>query len=477
MSEPAGDEMGGMERRGFLRSAGAAGCGLLLGADELLTAFAAEGSTRQKEPARVRCAFLYPPSETLEGQWWSWPGNDFDAEGRQQQYTEALRGIERDLGMRIRVDDEPLDSAESVTRFIDEVNRSRLDGLLLVPFKASHFAQTDQIIRATDVPTIIFTCLGVKHGSIAKYFTKGCHVIVSLDNFDALRYAMRMVATARWMAQARILSIAGQEARADTALPHLGTVVRGVSIGRFVEEVEGTPVGKDVRALARAFKRNARRVCEPRDPEIVTAARVHFALKRLIDAEEADAVTMDCLRRGKYQPCMSFMTLRDAGTAAGCENDIPATLTLMLVQQLFGRPGFQHNPAFETEANHYFASHCTCPSKLLGPEGPISPYLLRNYAHTNDPTCVPQVLWRPGEAVTMARYVPGDAPAMLAYSGTVVKSYAMPPVGGCRTNVEITINELPRAADVKGHHDVLFYGDYARELRTFCRIYGIEATA
>ena len=65
---------------------------------------------------------------------------------------------------------------------------------------------------------------------------------------------------------------------------------------------------------------------------------------------------------------------------------------------------------------------------------------------------------------------------MVVYSGEVVKSYAMPPVGGCRTNVEITINELPRAVDVKGHHDVLFYGDYARELRTFCRIYGIEAT-
>lgn len=476
MPELTGDGIAGMERRTFLRCAGAAGCGLLMSPDAWVRALAEEGETPRKDPARVRCAFLYPPSETLEGHWWSWPGNDFDAEGRQRQYTEALRGIERDLGMRILVGDAPLDSAESVTRFIDEVNRSRLDALLLIPFKASHFAQVDQIIRATDVPTIIFTCLGVKHGSIAKYFTRGCHVILSLDNLDALRCAMRMVATARWMEQARILSIAGTDERADTSVPHLGTTVRGLPIARFVEEVDATPIGGDVRALARAFKRNARRVCEPANPEIVTAARVHFALKRLVEAEGADAVTMDCLRRGKYMPCMSFMTLRDAGAAAGCENDIPATLTLMLVQRLFGRPGFQHNPGFETEANHYFASHCTCPSKLFGPDGPSSPYLLRNYAHTNDPTCAPQVLWRPGEAVTMARYVPGEAPAMLVYSGTVVKSYAMPPVGGCRTNVEITINELPRAADVKGHHNILFCGDYARELRTFCRIYGIEAT-
>ncbi|MGD8240872.1 MAG: hypothetical protein PVH68_20140, partial [Armatimonadota bacterium] len=217
-------------------------------------------------------------------------------------------------------------------------------------------------------------------------------------------------------------------------------------------------------------------VCEPARAEILTAARVHFALSRLIEAEQGDAVTMDCLRRGKYQPCMSFMTLRDGGTAAGCENDANATLTLMLIQQLFGLPGFQHNPAFETEANHYFASHCTSPTRLLGPDGPRAPYLLRNFAHTNEPTCVPQVLWRAGQDVTMARYVSGEQPSMLVYSGTTVKSYAMPPVGGCRTNVEITINELPRAVGVKGHHNVLFCGDHARDLRTFCRLFGIEAT-
>ncbi len=35
------------------------------------------------------------------------------------------------------------------------------------------------------------------------------------------------------------------------------------------------------------------------------------------------------------------MSLRDEGIAAGCQADLSATLSLMLVQQLFGKPGFQ----------------------------------------------------------------------------------------------------------------------------------------
>ena len=145
----------------------------------------------------------------------------------------------------------------------------------------------------------------------------------------------------------------------------------------------------------------------------------------------------------------------------------------MLVQHLFDRPGFQHNPCFETEKNHYFGSHCTCASKLFGTTRPPEPYLLRSFAHTNTPNCVPQVLWREGEDVTMAHCLPGKKPQMLVYSGEVVKSYATPPAGGCRTNVEITINELDDACDVKGHHNVIFYGSYAKQLRQFAQLYDI----
>ena len=68
---------------------------------------------------------------------------------------------------------------------------------------------------------------------------------------------------------------------------------------------------------------------------------------------------------------------------------------------------------------------------------------------------------------------PEETPQMNIYSGEVVKCYPKAP-GGCRTNVEMTINEVEDACDVKGMHQIVFYGDHARELRTFCQLYGIE---
>ncbi len=462
-------------RRDFLGTMGVAAGAIAFTSLGQAPSRAGEEKPPERKTATVRGAFLYPPSKALHGKWWSWPGNDFDAEGRQKKYTAEINDIEKKLGVRIAMDQSPLDTPARVARFVNDVNQTKPDALLLVPFKHSHFSLIDKILAKVDIPTVIFCCLGVKHGPITPYRKTGVHVIQSLDNFEALEFAMRMVETKRFMRESRVISVAGASPPREGTLPHLGTKVRVIPLKQFVDEYHRTEITDEVRELAETFKKNAKKILEPAEPEILNAARVHFAIQKIMKTEKGDAITMDCLRRGELMPCMSFMTLRDEGIAAGCENDLSSTLTMMMVQHLFDRPGFQHNPAFETEANHYFASHCTCASKLFGTTKPPEEHLLRNFAHTNDPTCVPQVLWRAGEDVTMAHYQPEETPELFVYSGKVVKSYAMPPVGGCRTNVEITIDELEEASDVKGHHNIIFYGKHARQLRRFARFYGIAA--
>jgi len=477
-------------RRDFLGAMGLAGAGAALHWTSLAEAGegAVEAAPLVKEPATVRVAFLYPPSDSLrvEGGWWSWPGNDFDAEGRQAKYAGKLKEIGQKLGTRIVVDEKPLNSSGDVARLVAEVKASKPDAVMLIPFHNGAFGNVKQVIREVvpeaakqgaeaGIPVIVYSCLGVKHGSIKGYQRPGVHFIQSLDNFDAMQYAVRMVRAKRLLGQRRVLGVAGAGKPREATEPFWGTGIRVVSIGRFEEEVARTELTDEVKKLAESFAAGAKKVLEPDKDAVLMAARVHVAVVRMMEAEQSDAIMMDCLTRGKILPCMSFMTLRDSGTAAGCENDLAGTLTLMLVQELFDRPGFQHNPCYETEANHYFASHCTSASKLMGTTGPQQPYLLRNYGHTNISTCVPQVLWPEGVDVTMARYVPGKEPAMLVYSGKTVKSHPMPPVGGCRTNVEITVNELDDVCDVKGHHDVLFCGNHAGRLRQFCGLYGIKA--
>ncbi len=151
---------------------------------------------------------------------------------------------------------------------------------------------------------------------------------------------------------------------------------------------------------------------------------------------------------------------------------------MMLLQYLFDRPGFQHNPTVDTEHNHYFCAHCTSATKMGGRDAPPEPYMLMNHAEAGW-GCVPRVLFAPGQEVTIAKYLSVKAesatPQMLVYSGEMVGCPSVPQAGGCRTNAETTINELQDVADLKGHHLVMIYGNHARALRRFCQMYAIEA--
>jgi len=282
------------------------------------------------------------------------------------------------------------------------------------------------------------------------------------------------------MRQSRLVSIAGSQTK-ETNVPHFGTQVRTVPGSRFIEQFSRTQTSDDVKQLAGAYLKGAKKVVQPTESDIIDAARTYFALKEIIEAEKADAIMMDCLpglsKPHKHPPpCMGFMSLRDEGIPAGCQADLNATLTLMLVQQLFHRPGFQQNSSMETENNHYFGAHCTCPSKLSGRDGPSQPYILMSHAEAGW-GCVPRVLWPAGQDVTMAQYVSGETPQMYIYSGKVVGCPEIPPTGGCRTNIEMTINEVDDVCDVRGMHQIIFFGNYARQLRTFCQLYSISVFA
>ena len=279
------------------------------------------------------------------------------------------------------------------------------------------------------------------------------------------------------MKDSRLVNITGTE-RTEATVPHLGTKVVTLPNQRFFDEFNRTEVTDRVKRLADAYLKNAREIVEPSKADILEAAKCYFALKLIIEGEQADAVMMNCLpglkRPHKHvPPCMAFMSLRDEGIPAGCQSDLNATLTLMLVQQLFGKPGFQQNAAMDTEKNLYFGAHCTSPSKMNGPGTAAEPYILRNHAEAGW-GCVPRVLFAAGQEVTMALYLSKEQPQMLVYSGKIVCCPPIPPAGGCRTNIEMTINEVDDVCDVKGMHQVIFYGNYAKQLRTFCQLYGIE---
>jgi hypothetical protein len=466
-------------RRDFLQAIGAASAMALISIESEAAGGDSPAAAREKKSPLVRGAFLYPPSKVLEKEgYWSWPGSSFDAEGHQRQYAAKIAAIGQKLGLEIALDQEALDQPASVARFLADVKQSKPDALLLIPFKKGHWGHILQMIEETKIPTVVVATLGVLLSDQIRQLHRkpGVYLISSLDHFDAIEWGMKMVRAAGRLRDARLVNVAGSEHK-KALVPQLGTEVRTIPHARFVAEYTRTEPKGEVLALAKAYRNNAKQIVEPSEADIREAARCYFAFKRLLEAEKGDALMMECLTglripHKHVPPCMGFMSLRDEGIVAGCQADLSATLSLMLVQALFDRPGFQQNAAMNTERNLYFGSHCTCPTKMNGPNAPSLPYVLRSHAEAGW-GCVPRVLFPPGQELTMVQYRPGQEAKMHIYSGKAVSCPEIPPAGGCRTNVEMTIDEVPDVCDVQGMHQAIFFGNHARELRLFCQLYGI----
>jgi len=435
---------------------------------------------KDRQGAKVRAVFLYPPSSAFASDpdgWWSWPGNEFDAEGRQKQNMKALKEIEAKLGMAIVVDHRPVANRSDAQRVAAELQADTPDGLLLVMFYNRSLTDANVLIDAATkagLPTVFYIGLGVKHGQVSQYRRPGIYFVQSLDNMDAIEYGMRMINTKKRLSQCRLLSITEAAEPREGVEKFFGITVRVTPFGEYAERFEKAAIDADVHKWINRFKQSASEIRGVTQQAFENAARAHLALRQLLEEQDADGLTMNCLRRGMLKPCLSFAALNSELIPAACENDLPAAYTQLIGQLLTERPGFQHNPAFETERNHYYASHCTCPPKLDGPAGQDADYLLRRFAHTNEGSCAIQVFWRPDDPVTMVRYYPDKTPSLDVYAGKVIKSHSMPPAGGCTTNVEIQITDRPDACMVRGHHNLLFYGDFARKCRLFAQLFDLK---
>jgi hypothetical protein len=466
----------GCDRRGFLAAMSTTIGGL---AFTSLVSEAAQSlpTPAQKEPATVRVAFLYPPSKTFAENadgWWSWPGNGFDAEGRQKQYTAALGGMEGKLGIRLVIANDSIADAEDAVALAKELEANRPDGLLLVMFYNNSLPLADTILKAAEklqVPAVFYIGLGVKHQPVKSYRRPGLYLIQSLDNFEAIEYGLRMIHARKRLSQTKLLCIRDAKEPQETATPYFGTRLRVIPFARYAADFAKLSIDADARKFLVRFTSGATERRQVTDEALENAARAHFAIKKLLAEERADGLTMVCLQRGMLKPCISFAALNGQLIPAACEGDIPALHTLALGSLLVERPGFMHNPAYETERNHFYASHCTCAPNLYGRGGTDLPFLLRRFTHSNEGSCAIQVFWKSGDPVTMVRWTPG---MLDVYAGEVYKSHPMPPAGGCTTNVEVRVTDREDASMVVGHHNVMFCGDFARKFRLFAQLHRLK---
>ena len=64
--------------------------------------------------------------------------------------------------------------------------------------------------------------------------------------------------------------------------------------------------------------------------------------------------------------------------------------------------------------------------------------------------------------------------SILIGTGRVVANIDTPPSGGCRTSVEVELDDVPDSLDTKGFHQLFIYGDLEKEFKAYCQLAGIK---
>ncbi len=99
--------------------------------------------------------------------------------------------------------------------------------------------------------------------------------------------------------------------------------------------------------------------------KVSEAAAVYLALKEICKQYDLQAFTLRCfdvVMSGLGTGCLALSLLNAEGIIAGCEGDIPAALSMIILNKLSGQPIFMANPSRLDRLTHEVVfAHCTVP--------------------------------------------------------------------------------------------------------------------
>ena len=409
-----------------------------------------------------------------------WPGQVYDGEAARKKYTEQITQTARDLEVKLDLRPEPVYSPAEADAWIAETAEAKPDGLLVVLLdRQQHAWPTAEKAMETKIPTVIFSPIGssfTTNTTVPSQKT-GCF-ICSTDDFNQVKYGMKMLKAGAKMRATRCLVIKGKK-RADTEMPELGIKLRYIPAQTFLDEYKKTPESDEVLAMAKDLIGRATKITGATEQDVINGIRSYVVARTLMEREECDAITMDCLgalgRTKVSLPCIAWSKMNDDGVPAACEADLGAMATHIIVQYLFDRGGFQQDPVAETAREAVIGAHCCCPTKLNGFASDPEPFDIVHHHGMRDATARP--VWKIGQRVTSADVLPAtqELPTrMIISAGEVLENVAVPPAGGCVVSVMVKFDGVTDVLAYPGFHQLFFYGDFKRELVQFCRLFKIQ---
>ena len=212
--------------------------------------------------------------------------------------------------------------------------------------------------------------------------------------------------------------------------------------------------------------------------DFINDIKYYLAARRMMDAYDCNAFSTACHelcvskipQQRRFTPCVCHSLMKDAGIPSACEEDLNALLAMTILQLAANRPAFMGNPNMESE--ELIRIHHAVPALQMNGYG-SKPLEYKLWAFTGQGFGGKlQVDFTQNEQdkVTLCRFSP-DASKMSLATARVLKSeyakhYCSPYYYLQMDSASAFMHNL---ADF-GHHQVLVFGDYARQLKALARI-------
>jgi hypothetical protein len=231
---------------------------------------------------------------------------------------------------------------------------------------------------------------------------------------------------------------------------------------------------KESEKIANLWKKNAE-ILDGREEKLTRYAKTYIALKSLLSAYNANAMTVDCafLPDVELVPCYSFGVLADEGIPSGCEGDTSALLTMSILMGLSGRSALMGNlfcnaTHNDVENNVIVINHDVVPPSMGDSKEKMR---LRDF-HASKKGLTGFVQLRKGEKVTVSG-IDRKARRIWHSEGEIVWTED---TTHCRTSIGIKVKDAKKIGrESFGHHQVIVYGNFSAEIEILAKVLKMRA--
>ena len=205
---------------------------------------------------------------------------------------------------------------------------------------------------------------------------------------------------------------------------------------------------------------------------MLESMKFYGAMKELVEEYDLQALSVKCYTTYMGKVCLGYSILAEEGVVASCEGDVTNALTMKLLYELSEKPVNNTDLLYlDEEKNTILFAHCGSSGfSIAGGEIELAPVRLAEEGVCSRFVAMPGTVTAVnicghGEQFRMAVMVGKAIPCGMEFPGNPVVIQFEKPVE--QINEEIMAHGI-------GHHWMVGYGDFRKELERFCRIKGIQ---